>query len=56
MDQTEHVLELARDDIDRRLIKFGYNPWQVDAFGHSHRKNEPGKFRGASHGSEVCVG
>lgn len=32
MNQTEQLLELARDDIDRRLINFGYNPWQVDAF------------------------
>jgi len=26
------LLEHARDDIDRRLIEFGYNPWQVDDF------------------------
>lgn len=26
------LLENARDDIDRRLIEFGYNPWRVDAF------------------------
>lgn len=26
------LLERARDDIDRRLIEFGYDPWQMDDF------------------------
>jgi hypothetical protein len=32
VNQTELFLKHARDDIDRRLIEFGYSPWQVDRF------------------------
>jgi hypothetical protein len=32
VNQTEQLLEHARDDIDRRLIEFGHDPWQVESF------------------------
>jgi hypothetical protein len=32
VNQTEILLQHARNEADRRLIEFGYDPWQVEHF------------------------